>query len=55
MTIDYDRSFIPDAKQPEYEGWLSIGAVESQKVSSGDGSKPIPIQIISYYDAGFQF
>ncbi|MGH9983428.1 MAG: hypothetical protein ACRD8W_05660 [Nitrososphaeraceae archaeon] len=50
ITDDYDRSFIPDDKQPEYEGWLSIGAVENQKVLLGNGSKPIPIQIVSYYD-----
>ena len=50
-TIDYDRSFIPDDKQPEYDGWLSVGAVENQQVSLSDGNmKPIPIQIISYYD-----
>ena len=53
-TIDYDRSFIPDDKQPEYDGWLSIGAVENQQVSLGDNDnsskKPIPVQIISYYD-----
>lgn len=51
-TIDYDRSLIPDDKQPEYDGWLSVGAVENQQVSLSDGNikKPIPIQIISYYD-----
>ena len=51
-TIDYDRSLIPDEKQPEYDGWLSVGAVENQQVSLSDGNtkKPIPIQIISYYD-----
>lgn len=51
-TIDFDRSLIPDAKQPEYDWWLSIGAVNNQQVSlDGDGSKkPIPVQIISYYD-----
>jgi hypothetical protein len=51
-TIDFDRSLIPDAKQPEYGGWLSIGAVNNQQVSlDGDGSKkPIPVQIISYYN-----
>jgi hypothetical protein len=52
-TIDYDRSFIPDDKQPEYDGWLSVGAVENQQVSLGDDNsvkKPIPVQIISYYD-----
>jgi hypothetical protein len=50
-TIDYDRTLIPDDKQPEYDGWLSIGAVENQQVSLDDSSKKlIPIQIISYYD-----
>jgi hypothetical protein len=53
-TIDYARSFIPDDKQPVYDGWLSVGAVENEQVSLGNGSgsriKSIPIQIISYYD-----
>ncbi len=51
-TIDYDRSFIPDDKQPEYDGWLSIGAVENQQVTVGNNisKSPIPVQIISYYD-----
>ena len=50
-TIDYARSFLPDDQQPEYEGWLSVGAVENQQVSIGNNNtKPIPIQIISYYD-----
>jgi hypothetical protein len=48
-TIDYDRSFIPDEKQPEYDGWLSVGSTLNQQVSLSDG-KQIPIQIISYYD-----
>jgi hypothetical protein len=47
-TIDYDRSFIPDDKQPEYDGWLSVGAVEEQPITIN--GKQIPIQIISYYD-----
>jgi len=56
-TVDYDRSFIPDEKQPEYDGWLSVGAVENQQVSVNGSVKPIPIQIISYYDKlnDFQF
>ena len=49
-TIDYARSFLPDDQQPEYEGWLSVGAVENQQVSMDNNSKPIPVQIISYYD-----
>jgi hypothetical protein len=51
LTIDYDRSFIPDDKQPVYDGWLSVGSTMNQSVSMGDGAdKQIPIQIISYYD-----
>ena len=55
-TIDYDRSFIPDDKQPVYDGWLSVGSTLNQQVSLSDG-KQIPIQIISYYDdiKGFNF
>jgi hypothetical protein len=49
-TIDYDRSFIPDDKQPVYDGWLSVGSTMNQQVSMGDGAKQVPIQIISYYD-----
>src|ERR687894_596171 len=48
-TLDYDRFFIPDDKQPVYDGWLSVGSTLNQQVSLSDG-KQIPIQIISYYD-----
>src|ERR687894_3072538 len=48
-TCDYDRSFIPDDKQPVYDGRLSVGSTLNQQVSLSDG-KQIPIQIISYYD-----
>src|SRR5215204_2650452 len=48
-TIDYDRSFIPDDKQPVYDGWLSVGSTLNQQVSLSDG-KQIRLQIISYYD-----
>jgi hypothetical protein len=47
-TIDYDRSFIPEDKQPVYDGWLSVGSTVNQQVSL-DGQQ-IPVQIISYYD-----
>jgi hypothetical protein len=52
LTIDYDRSFIPDDKQPIYDGWLSVGSTVNQEVSisNDNSSKQIPIQIISYYD-----
>src|SRR5215211_5725455 len=54
-TIDYDRSFIPEDKQPIYDGWPSIGSTVNQQVSL-DG-KQFPIEIISYYDdiKGFNF
>ena len=48
-TIDYDRSFIPDDKQPVYDGWLSVGSTENQQISLSDGEQ-VEIQIISYYD-----
>src|SRR5918996_1643976 len=48
-TIDYDRSFIPDEKQPVYDGWLSDGSTENQQISSSNGEQ-IQIQTISYYD-----
>jgi hypothetical protein len=55
LTIDYDRSFIPDDKQPLYDGWLSVGLTEEQQITV-DG-KQMPIQILSYYDTlnGFNF
>jgi hypothetical protein len=49
LTIDYDRSFIPDDKQPVYDGWLSVGSTVNEQVSMSDG-RQIPINIISYYD-----
>jgi hypothetical protein len=48
-TIDYDRSFIPDDKQPVYDGWLSVGSTENQQISLSNGEQ-VQIQIISYYD-----
>ena len=47
-TIDYDRSIIPDDKQPVYDGWLSVGSVREQHVSLN--GEQIPIQLLSYYD-----
>src|SRR5918995_900146 len=37
-TIDYDRSFIPDDKQPIYDGWLSVGSTLHQQVSIPKGN-----------------
>jgi hypothetical protein len=48
-TIDYDRSLIPDDKQPVYDGWLSVGSTMDEQVLV-NGTKQIPIQITSYYD-----
>src|ERR671923_2148717 len=48
-TIDYDRSIIPDDKQPIYDGWLSVGSTINQQVSLSNG-KQVPIRLISYYD-----
>src|SRR5919107_248323 len=48
VTVDFDRSILPDDKQPVFDGWLSIGNTEEKQIII-DG-KPLPIQIISYYD-----
>jgi hypothetical protein len=48
-TIDYDRSLIPDDKQPVYDGWLSVGSTMDEQVLV-NGTEQIPIQITSYYD-----
>ena len=48
VTIDYVRTIIPDDKQPEFNGWLSVGA-SKEKVFDIDG-KPVPIKILGYYD-----
>jgi hypothetical protein len=48
VTIDFDRTIIPDDKQPVYDAWLSVGLTEEKQITV-DG-KQIPIQILSYYD-----
>ena len=48
ITIDFDRTIIPDDKQPVYDAWLSVGLTEEQQITV-DG-KQIPIEILSYYD-----
>ena len=48
LTVDFDRTFIPDDKQPIYDGWLSVGNTEEQQIIIQ--GKQLPIQIISYYD-----
>jgi hypothetical protein len=47
-TVDYDRTMLPDDKQPVFDGYLSIGNVE--KYMQVIGGKEIPIKITSYYD-----
>jgi hypothetical protein len=48
VTVDYVRTILPEDQQPLFNGWLSVGAFKS-KVFNIDG-KPIPIEILSYYD-----
>jgi hypothetical protein len=48
VTIDFDRTIIPDDKQPVYDAWLSVGLTEEQQITIH--GKQIPIQILSYYD-----
>lgn len=48
VTVDYSRTIIPDAQQPIFNGWLSIGASKDANLIV-DG-KSIPITLLSYYD-----
>ena len=48
VTVDFDRSILPDDKQPVFDGWLSVGNTEEKQIII-DGQQ-LPIQIISYYD-----
>lgn len=48
VTIDFDRTIIPDDKQPVYDAWLSVGLTAEQQITIH--GKQIPIQILSYYD-----
>ena len=48
VTVDFDRTLIPDDNQPVYDGYLSVGNTENYNAIIG--SKQIPIKIISYYD-----
>lgn len=48
VTVDYVKTILPDDKQPEFNGWLSVGAFK-EKVFDIDG-KPVPINILGYYD-----
>ena len=47
-TVDYDRTMLPDDKQPVFDGYLSIGNVENYNATVG--GKDTPIKMTSYYD-----
>jgi hypothetical protein len=47
-TLDEDTSVLPDNQQTVYQDSLSVGDVENKTISIRD--KPIPVNIISYYD-----
>jgi hypothetical protein len=48
VTVDYVKTILPDDEQPEFNGWLSVGA-SKEEVFDIDG-KPVPIKILGYYD-----
>jgi len=47
-TIDFDRTLLPDNRQPTFDGWLSVGITQNQNIVVN--GKQMPIKIISYYD-----
>ena len=47
-TVDYDRTMLPDDKQPVFDGYLSIGNVENYNATVG--GKDTQIKMTSYYD-----
>ena len=47
-TIDFDRTLIPENKQPTFDGWLSVGITQNKNIIVN--GKQIPIKLISYYD-----
>jgi hypothetical protein len=47
-TLDQDTQVLPDNQQTLYQDSLSVGDVENKIISIRD--KPIPVNIISYYD-----
>jgi hypothetical protein len=54
-TVDFDRTILPEDKQPVFDGWLSIGDTDEKQIIIH--GKQLPVQIISYYDKlnGFKF
>jgi hypothetical protein len=47
-TVDFDRTMLPDDKQPVFDGYLSIGNIENY--SAVIHGKQTPIKFTSYYD-----
>ena len=47
-TLDEDTQVLPDNQQTLYQDSLSVGEIENKTISIRD--KPIPVDIISYYD-----
>lgn len=47
-TLDFDRTFLPQDKQPVFEGWLSVGYTLDKDIQINGAS--YPIETISYYD-----
>ena len=48
VTVDYDRTFIPDSQQPVYDAYLSVGYTRDYDITNA--SESTPIKITSYYD-----
>jgi len=48
VTVDYDRTFIPDSQQPVYDAYLSVGYTRDYVITNA--SMNIPVKITSYYD-----
>ena len=44
-TVDYDRTMLPDDKQPVFDGYLSVGNIENYEAVI-DG-KEVPIKLTS--------
>lgn len=48
VTVDFSRTILPDDQQPEFDGWLSVGAVKNADLNVN--GEEIPVRVISYYD-----
>ena len=48
VTVDYSTTILPDAQQPKFDGWLSIGAYHHKDFDIN--GKPVPVSILGYYD-----